>query len=197
MSERRRDAEGAHGELTEWLRRSAAGDREAEEIFYRLTLDRVRAASAAIRRGANPAHIGTGTLAQEGLLRLARLELGKFTDSTHFFRVASKVLRRTFVDLVRHSARGKRDREREVPLEGCVSASATPESISGSLILKEALEALEALHPELYEIYLLHWVYGQRLPEAAEFLGVSERTARRRWQTARHLLALQLSETPS
>lgn len=182
------------GELTDWIRRSAAGDPDAEEVFYRLTLDRVRAASAAIRRGSNPSHIGTGTLAQEGLLRMARLELGRFNDSQHFFRVASKVLRRTFVDLMRHSGRRKRGHDREVSLDPEFVSIAEPLQGSGSLILKEALESLEARHPDLYEIYVLHWVYGQTLAEAGRFVGVSARTARRRWQTARHLLALHLSE---
>jgi len=180
------------GELTSWIHRSADGDPEAPDVFYRLTMDRVRAASAAIRRGSNPVGVGTGTLAQEGLLRLAQLELGKFDNSQHFFRVASKVLRRTFTDLTRHGTRAKRGPGCELAVEPESLPNVHPTDLENSLVLQEALEMLERDHPDLYQVYLLHWVYGLTIAESATFLGVVERTTRRHWRTARSLLALQL-----
>ena len=58
--------------------------------------------------------------------------------------------------------------------------------------LDEALRALEALDPALAELVELRFYGGYTEPEAAQALGLSERTLRRQWAKARAFLLDQL-----
>jgi RNA polymerase sigma factor (TIGR02999 family) len=63
--------------------------------------------------------------------------------------------------------------------------------------LDEALERLEALDPEQARIIELRYFVGLTVEEAAEALGMSPATLKRRWTLARAWLFRALTENPS
>jgi RNA polymerase sigma factor (sigma-70 family) len=64
-------------------------------------------------------------------------------------------------------------------------ASAVVESDDKVLAVNEALEKFAALDPQKAELVKLRYFVGMTLEEAAEALGISERTAKRYWAFAR------------
>jgi RNA polymerase sigma factor (sigma-70 family) len=64
-------------------------------------------------------------------------------------------------------------------------ASTTVENDDKVLAVDEALEKFAALDPQKAELVKLRYFVGMTLEEAAEALGISERTAKRCWAFAR------------
>jgi RNA polymerase sigma factor (sigma-70 family) len=61
--------------------------------------------------------------------------------------------------------------------------------------LEVALERLEALDPELYQVVQFRFLAGRSVEDTARLLGLSEPTVKRRWQVARAWLRQQRSTT--
>ena len=71
-------------------------------------------------------------------------------------------------------------------------ASAVIETDDKVLAVNEALEKLAALDPQKAELVKLRYFVGMTLEQAAEALGISERTAKRYWAFARAWLHEQI-----
>ena len=77
------------------------------------------------------------------------------------------------------------------PLEGQTTlAVAIDAPIEDMLALNEALRSLEWEYPRKYRLVMLRFFAGLTCAQAAEMLGITERTAERDWRFARaHLHA--------
>jgi RNA polymerase sigma-70 factor (ECF subfamily) len=142
----------------------------------------------------------TGDVLQNALIRLQRA-LHTITPATlrDFYRLATLQIRRELLDLVRHyhGPEGPGAREHQLASgsdasgNGAVgepgNSSLEP---SGLLAWSEFHQQVEALPEEEREVFDLLWYQGLAHTEAAEILGVSPRTVKRRWQAA----CLQLHE---
>ena len=139
----------------------------------------------------------TDDVLQNATLRLHRtlqqLPVGTARD---FFRLAALHIRRELLDLARHyyGPQGRGAHHASWGPDG----SATAEDDSGPLAPAdlsqepsrlaawgEFHEQIGALPDEERETFDLLWYQGLSQAEAAELLGVSERTVKRRWQAAR------------
>lgn len=129
---------------------------------------------------------------QNASLRLCRaLEQVVPPSPTDFFRLAASIIRRELIDLARHyfgpqgvgvhvaaAAPGGVDAVLPEPSD----STNEPRKLAAWTNFHEYVETLAEGDRALFDLL---WYQGLRLNEAAELLGVSERTVRRRWQAAR------------
>ena len=124
-------------------------------------------------------------LANEACLRLLARD-APWSDRAHFLAAAASVMRSILVDSAR-----RRSTERHggtfvrVPLTSVEDARALEERDIEVLALDEALAELEALDPRGAEVVRLRFFAGAEVEEIARLIGVSERTVKRDWRTAR------------
>ena len=123
-------------------------------------------------------------LVHEAWLRLTGNENRHWDGRAHFFAAAAEAMRRILIDNVRRRNARKRsggwERVDLDRVEPCVPADDTT-----LLFVNEALEALAREDPPSAELVKLRFFAGMTHVEAAEALGISERTAKRYWTFAR------------
>jgi RNA polymerase sigma factor (TIGR02999 family) len=102
----------------------------------------------------------------------------------HFFAAAAEAMRRILVEQARRKQSAKRGGG--LSRHDCAEAEiAAPQPREDLLALDEALDRLAATDPTAANLVQLRFFAGLTLPEAAEALGVSPRTAGRLWKFAR------------
>jgi len=123
-------------------------------------------------------------LVHEAFLRLTGNAERTWTDRRHFFAAASEAMRHILVDRARRKAAVRHGgNQAPVPLDDVIVAgSAADEQV---IAVNDALERLAASDRTAAELVQLRFFAGFTLAEAADLLGVSERTAKRIWSYAR------------
>src|SRR5439155_23249831 len=122
-------------------------------------------------------------LVHEAWLRLVGKEDRKWNDRTHFFAAAAEAMRLILVDNARRK-RTQRHGGGHLRVELSDIASAVLENNDKVLAVNDALEKFAALDPQKAELVKLRYFVGMTIEEAAEALGISERTAKRYWAFA-------------
>jgi len=139
------------------------------------------------------AHEPSGhTLDATALVHEAYLKLGgeSFSTKSAFMRAASVAMRRVLVD----HARAKRADKRGGGWKRIEQLDAvSPNDDSKLIALDEALGELAKIDSEAAELVQLRYFVGLTIPQAAEALGISARTADRSWAFARAWLFRRLS----
>jgi RNA polymerase sigma factor (TIGR02999 family) len=141
------------------------------------------------RRLAGGDTLATTALINEAYLRLVRNPV--FASRSNFLRIASVAMRRILVDRVRAQFAAKR---------GSGQAALDIETVQDFIVedeetvlqVHEALETLSTLNPRLVEIVECRFFAGYSESQAAEALGISERTVQRDWAVARAWLKKEL-----
>jgi RNA polymerase sigma factor (TIGR02999 family) len=116
-----------------------------------------------------------------------------WNSRAHFFAAAAEAMRRILVD----RARRKKSRKRggtwaRVPFEQADLAA--PESAGEVLAVDEALAGLAAADAQAAELVKLRYFAGLSLPETAQALNISARSADRLWAYARAWLCRAIGE---
>lgn len=132
-------------------------------------------------------------LVHEAWLKLVHDEDRTWQDQTHFMAVAATAMRQVLVGHARGKARMKRGGGRQrVDLE--MSELAEPPPDEKILMVEEALVELERIHPDWARVVVMKYFGGMLNKEAAESLGIGERTVERYWAAARAWLYKTISE---
>ncbi len=136
----------------------------------------------------------TDDVFQDAMLRLHRA-LAEVQPQTvrHFFNLAAVMIRRTLLDLVKHHfgphGQGANHHTDGQPADeegGLLHDQADAAGEPADLEQWSAFHAqVEALPDEEKEVVNLIWYEALTQEEAAQVLGVSLRTVKRRWQSAR------------
>jgi RNA polymerase sigma factor (TIGR02999 family) len=108
----------------------------------------------------------------------------RFANRAHFFGAAAQAMRRILIDRARRKRAEKRGGGSE-PIDLDAIEVAATASDTTLLRIDEALEKLAREDPPSAELVRLRFFVGMKLEEAADALGISERTAKRYWQFAR------------
>lgn len=131
-------------------------------------------------------------LVHEAYLRLVDgAEEQRWNSRGHFFAAAAEAMRRILVDQARrrHSLKEGGDRARQELHESAIVTA--PRSFD-VLALDEALGRLMLVDERAVELVKLRFFCGCTIPEAAEILAVSPRTANELWTYARAWLFQEL-----
>jgi RNA polymerase sigma factor (TIGR02999 family) len=173
-------------EVTGILGAIEQGDPSAASQLLPLVYDELRKLAAQRLAKEKPGQTLTATaLVHEAYLRLVGGQHEPhWKGRGHFFAAAAQAMRRILVDSARRKRRLKRGSgaAREALDESNLIAPAVPDDL---LALDEALSELAAVDSRAAELVNLRYFAGFTIPEAAEILGVSPRTADFLWAYAR------------
>jgi RNA polymerase sigma factor (TIGR02999 family) len=124
-------------------------------------------------------------LVHEAYLRLVDVDKARHWRSRgHFFAAAAEAMRHILVDRARRKRSRKRGGDRaRVPFDEATLAAG--EDSDEVLAVDEALAALTAADAQAAELVKLRYFAGLSIPEAAEVLHISPRSADRLWAYAR------------
>jgi RNA polymerase sigma factor (TIGR02999 family) len=177
-------------ELTRILEAVAAGDAKAAADLMPLVYDELRKLAAAKMATERPDHTLDATaLVHEAYLRLVGDQ--HFENRRHFFAAAAEAMRRILVESARRKQRdkhgGKAIRQELEQLD-----VAAPEAADDLLALNEALPKLKAADASAAQLVELRFFAGMTIPQAAELMSLSPRTADRLWAYARAFLHTEI-----
>lgn len=178
--------------ITRILDRVSAGNRAAADQLLPLVYAELRALAESRLAAELPGHTLQATaLVHEAYLRLIEQRATTWKNRAHFFALAAQAIRRILVD----HARGKKSLKRgggaeRVTLAGVQAEAHTTEV--DLLALEEALNELATLDERQARVVELRFFAGLTMPEAAEVLGISLRTAEGEWALARAWLHVRL-----
>lgn len=182
-------------EITEYLRAWEHGDDTALERLLPMVYAELRTIAAKHLKSERPDHTLQPTaLANEAYLRLRGLGDVPWHDRSHFFAIASRIMRRVLVDHARGKMADKRGASlQKVQLsEGFEDGQAPLVDAVELIDLDRALNQLAAAEPRLARLVELRFFGGLKIEEAAMLLGSSPRTAKRDWAFARAWLLRRL-----
>jgi RNA polymerase sigma factor (TIGR02999 family) len=180
-------------DVTRILSAIEQGDPSAADQLLPLVYDELRERAARRLAHEKPGQTLEPTaLVHEAYVRLVDTDKAQHWDSRgHFFAAAAAAMRRILVERARRKESRKRGGglaradvdERQIP---------GPEVSEDVLALDRALTKLAAADHTAAELVQLRDFAGLSLPEAAQFLGVSPRTAGRLWSYARAWLRQEI-----
>jgi RNA polymerase sigma factor (TIGR02999 family) len=165
---------------------------KAEELAP-LVYDELRRVAAAYMRRERPGQTLQATaLVHEAYLRLAQAGT-PWNDRRHFVGIAARSMRQILVERAR--ARGAHKRwggMNRVSMTDSLALASDPEVMLPAL--DEAINKLEQIDPEQAKIVELRYFAGMSVEEAADAMGISPATLKRRWSLARAWLFRELSQ---
>jgi RNA polymerase sigma factor (TIGR02999 family) len=179
--------------ITDYLLELRGGQRDVMDRLLPAVYDQLRAIAHNFLRRERPDHtLGTTGLVHEAWFKLVDQTRVEWRDRAHFFRVASRAMRRILVDYARRQGAVKRGgRIRSVALEdGLVPAEERAEAL---LAVDEALERLAAHDSALAQVVECRFFAGLSEEETSEATGASLRTVQRQWRRAKAWLYQELT----
>lgn len=160
------------------------------EVVNRLYSELRRLAGSYLRGEGSQSTIGPTAVVHEFFLKAQALRGVEWESRGQFIAAAARAMRNLLVDHARRRLSQKRGGDRVESLwnqEGAVD-----EADTGVLALNEALDRLAVDHPRNARIVELMFFGGLNAEEAAEAVGISQRTAERDWRFARAWLAVRM-----
>jgi len=179
-------------DVTRILNAIESGDKQAAEQLLPLVYEELRKLAAHRMAQELPGQTLQPTaLVHEAWLRLVADPNLRFDGRGHFFAAAAEAMRRILIDRAREKMALKRGaRAERVDLDGLeVAVAADDETL---LALDDALAKLSKEDADSAEFIKLRFFAGLTNLQAAEALGIPERTARRYWSFARVWLHREL-----
>jgi RNA polymerase sigma factor (TIGR02999 family) len=174
--------------ITTLLDSMARGDSSAQGKLYVLVYDELkRIARSTIRKSAGSMTVNPSTLVHEAYLKISAGAGRDLNDSNHFYSLLARAMRQVVIDAGRAQATGKHG-DGMVRVDLSETLPAQDQSLEHLLSVDQALCALQAVDPQLAELVELHFFAGLAFVDIARLRGVTERTIRRHWDTARAFL---------
>ncbi|WP_412061280.1 ECF-type sigma factor [Rubrivirga sp. IMCC45206] len=187
---------GSHA-ITEVLLAADADDRAVADRLVPLVYEELRRmAHGQLARERRNATLDTTALVHEAYLKLVDQTRVPVRSRAYFFGAAARAMRQVLVDRARHRLRQKRGgRAVAVTLD---EAHLAVDGLAADLLdLDAALDRLAALDPRAAHLVECRYFGGLSVEETADVLGVTTRTLRRDWATARAWLYRALHAAPA
>lgn len=135
-------------------------------------------------------------LVHEAYLRLVEPDVKNWNNQKHFFCVAAEAMRRILIEDKRRKCAQKRGGDKKRTLAE-LDEIASPLPSMDILEVNEALDELCKVDEQAGEMVKLRFFVGLTIPQIAETLGISPRTADNLWAYSRAWLYRHMqSETP-
>jgi RNA polymerase sigma factor (TIGR02999 family) len=173
------------GDVTVILEAIRRGERHAAEELIPLVYEELRRVAAQKMAAEAPGQTLQPTaLVHEAWMRLGGDAQPTWQNRAHFFGAAAEAMRRILIDRARkHAVRQASGLAApEVLHESRLEVQAPTEEL---LAVHEALDGLAAVDGTAAELVKLRYFVGMTLPETAEALGLSLRSAERLWTFSR------------
>ena len=182
----------ASAEVTGLLSQLAQGNREAESKLISVVYAELRRMAQRYMRKEREDHtLQTTALVHEAYLKLVDQHSVNWESRSHFFGIASNVMRRVLVDHARgHISEKRGSGQEELPLDEALVFS--PERSGALLELDSALSRLAAVDERQAKIVEMRFFTGLTVEEVAEILQISPKTVKRDWSMAKAWLHREL-----
>ena len=183
--------------ITSLLKAWSRGDEAALDRLTPLVYGHLRAQARRYMRHERGGVTLQGTaLVHETYLRLVEARAVDWRDRSHFYAVASQIMRRILVDAARNRAAAKRGGGPA----GVVRAAVDIDAISNTDLktadeiqaLDQALEGLARIDPRRARVVELRYFGELTVEETADVLHVSPQSVMRDWRLARAFLMREL-----
>jgi RNA polymerase sigma factor (TIGR02999 family) len=184
----------APDEAAGWVERLECDDKAALDGLVPLVYGELRRmASSYLKREYREHTLQTTGLVHEVYLRLAAAGRLGCESRTHFYGIASRMMRQILVDHARERLAQKRGGGQErVSLDEAPDRGGTrPQAV---IALDDALRALERFDPEKARLIELRFFAGLTAEESAELLGLPVQTVRSRLRVAQAWLRREIGE---
>ena len=180
-------------EVTQILSQIENGNTAAADQLLPLVYEELRRLAASRLAHEKPGQTLQATaLVHEAYLRLVDVERADRWDSrAHFFSAAAESMRQILVNNAIRKNRPKHGGDRQrVDVDSKLARSDS--SVDELVEVSDALDRLSRVDREAAELVKLKYFAGLSVPEIAAIIGVSQRTADRRWAYARAWLHQEL-----
>jgi RNA polymerase sigma-70 factor, ECF subfamily len=179
-------------QITELLKRVHEGDPQALRAVIPLVYGELKKLAAGhLRREGRAQRLETTALVHEVFLRLARGQHPSYEDRSHFYGIASKLMRQILVEMARSRATHKRNVMAEVQLAGIADVGRQPDE--SVLAIDDALERLARIDPLKAELIQMRFFGGMTAEESATVLSLSVHSVRRHLRLAQAWLHKEMS----
>lgn len=179
-------------EITELLRRVHAGDQQALHAVIPLVYDELKKLAAGhLRREGKVRPLDTTALVHEAFLRLAQGRHPSYENRSHFYGIASRLMRQVLVDLARGRAAEKRRSIEEVPLAEIPDLGRQPDE--SLMAMDAALDQLALTDPMKVRLIEMRYFGGMTAEECATVLSVSAHVVRRELRLAQAWLHKEMA----
>jgi RNA polymerase sigma-70 factor, ECF subfamily len=185
-------SEQASAEITRILQDWNDGDEGAKERLLPFVYEELKRQARLLMARERANHTLQPTaLVHEAFVRLSEQTGMEWRGRSHFYGIASRLMRQVLVDHARLHAAEKRGRH---PVHFSIEDVQVPaeERAASIMALDEALARLEELDETQARIVEMRFFGGMKHEEIAESLGVSVRTVGREWEAARLWLLREL-----
>ena len=184
-------------DVTRILSAIEQGDAGAAEQLLPLIYDELRKQAARNLAHEKPGQTLEATaLVHEAFLRLVDVEKIQHWDSRgHFFAAAAEAMRRILIEQARRKRRKKHGGGlRRVDLDESLIFGEPADDLVN---LDDALNSLAEKDPVAAKVVTLRYFAGLTMPETADALGISVRSAERNWTYAKTWLHRALAGGPN
>lgn len=172
--------------MTELLASVQAGQEGSLDALFSAVYKELHGLARKVRSGKHNQTVNTTALVHEAYLKMAGH--GNWENRLHFMRTAAKAMRQILIGQARKKLAQKRGGD-ELNITFEEELYKTPVNAEKMVSLDEALNELQKLDPRMAQVVECRYFAGLSLEETAEALGVSSRTVKRDWRTARAFLA--------
>lgn len=180
-------------EITQVLNDWNSGDEAARERLVPFVYDELRRQARIIMSSERRSHTLQPTaLVHEAFMRISAQTGIEWKNRSHFFGIASRLMRQILIDHARMHATAKRGNR---PIHFSLDDVQIPveERADSLLVLNDVLDRLEKFDEQQAKIVEMRFFGGMTNAEIAENLDISERTVVRDWQSARLWLYRELN----
>jgi RNA polymerase sigma factor (TIGR02999 family) len=178
-------------QLTTMLQALEAGDTNAlNEVIPLVYGDLKKLARAQLRREQRADAMETTVLVHETFLKLANARHPVYGNRSHFFGVASRLMRQVLVDTARFRNAAKRDVRKNVGLTELDDLTHAPDR--SLLAMNNALEELEKRDPLKARIVEMRYFGGMTAEESSEALSKPVHVIRRELRLAQAWLRREM-----
>jgi RNA polymerase sigma factor (TIGR02999 family) len=179
-------------EITQLLQRIQSGDREAlNEVIPLVYAELKKLASTHLRRESGHVALETTALVHEAFLRMVRGRHPAYENRSHFYGIASRLMRQILVEMARVRDADKRDAvEQPLRTDHPDIGKQTDRSL---LALDDALTRLVVEDELKAQLIEMRYFGGMTAEESAEALSLSVHIVRRQLQLAQAWLRREVA----
>jgi RNA polymerase sigma factor (TIGR02999 family) len=179
-------------DITLLLQAHASGDQHALDKLMPLVYDEMHKMACGRLMGERPDHTYSATaLVHEAYLKLVDFNRIDWQNRSHFFAIASRVMRNILVNYAVKKKAEKRGGSRHKITLGA-SHAVQETDLDEILSVDHALKKLEELDERQAKVVECRFFGGLTIEETAQTLGISEPTVSRDWKMARAWLNREL-----